>query len=213
MFFVVAIGNLFVFATVGWVSNIVAQHVSKTYRHEMFDLILKQDMAFFDDEANASGALASNLSSYPNNMAELLGFNIMLICINIVNILSSSILAIAVGWKLGLAVVFGAMIPIVFSGYLRIRLEFKLEEDTGKRFASSAALASEAVSAIRTVSSLALERHVLNKYQSRLQGVALKSMKALVWTMFWYSLTQSISFLAMALGFCETISSMTSYEY
>jgi ATP-binding cassette subfamily B (MDR/TAP) protein 1 len=201
MFFIVAIGNLLVFATVGWVSNIVAQHVSRRYRLELFDLVLKQDMSFFDDEANASGALASNLSSYPTNMAELLGFNIMLIGINVVNILSSSILAIVVGWKLGLAVVFGALVPIVFSGYLRIRLEFKLEEDTGKRFSSSAALASEAVSAIRTVSSLALERHILEKYRNRLQGVALKSIKALVWTMFWYSLTQSISFLAMALGF------------
>lgn len=89
----------------------------------------------------------------------------------------------------------------MFSGYLRIRLEFKLEEDTGKRFASSTALASEAVSAIRTVSSLALERHILGKYQSRLQGVAKRSIKALTWTMFWYSLSQSISFLAMALGF------------
>jgi ATP-binding cassette subfamily B (MDR/TAP) protein 1 len=201
MFFIVAIGNLLVFGIVGWTSNIVAQNVSKRYRREMFDLVLKQDMAFFDDEANASGALASNLSGYPTNMAELLGFNIMLICINIVNILSSSILAIVVGWKLGLAVVFGALIPIVFSGYLRIRLEFKLEEDTGKRFSSSAALASEAVGAIRTVSSLALERYILAKYQDRLQGVALKSIKALIWTMFWYSLTQSISFLAMALGF------------
>jgi hypothetical protein len=36
----------------------------------------------------------------------------MLICINIVNILSSSVLAIVVGWKLGLAVVFGALFPI-----------------------------------------------------------------------------------------------------
>jgi ATP-binding cassette subfamily B (MDR/TAP) protein 1 len=125
----------------------------------------------------------------------------MLIGINIVNILSSSILALVVGWKLGLAVVFGALVPIVFCGYLRIRLEFKLEEDTGKRFASSAALASEAVSSIRTVSSLALERHFLERYRVKLQGVAIRSMKALIWTMFWYSLTQSISFLAMALGF------------
>jgi ATP-binding cassette subfamily B (MDR/TAP) protein 1 len=89
----------------------------------------------------------------------------------------------------------------VFAGYLRIRLEFKLEELTGKRFASSAALASEAVSAIRTVSSLALERHILARYEDRLRSVARDSIKALIWTMFWYALTQSITFLAMALGF------------
>lgn len=36
-----------------------------------------------------------------------MGFNVMLILVNVVNVLSSSILAIAVGWKLGLVVVFG----------------------------------------------------------------------------------------------------------
>jgi ATP-binding cassette subfamily B (MDR/TAP) protein 1 len=107
MFFIVALGNFFVFACVGWTSNIVAQVVARKFRREMFDLVLKQDMAFFDDQANASGALASNLSAYPDNLRELMGFNLMLICINIVNIVSSSILAIAVGWKLGLVVVFG----------------------------------------------------------------------------------------------------------
>ncbi|KAF2736700.1 multidrug resistance protein-like protein 1 [Polyplosphaeria fusca] len=201
MFFVVALGNLLVFAVIGFVSNIVAQHVSRRYRLEIFNLILKQDMSFFDKAEHASGSLASNLSSYPNNLLELLGFNLMLIMINIVNVVSSSILALIVGWKLGLVVVFGALPPVIFSGYLRIRLEFKLEEDTGKRFSSSAALAAEAVSSIRTVSSLALENHILDRYHERLRGVARRSIKALVWTMFWYALSQSISFLAMALGF------------
>jgi ATP-binding cassette subfamily B (MDR/TAP) protein 1 len=201
MFFVVALGNAVAYATIGWFSNIVVQHVSRGYRLEIFQLILKQDMNFFDKTENASGSLAANLSSYPNSLTELLGFNIMLIFINVVSVLSSSILAIVIGWKLGLTIVFGALPLVVFSGYLRIRLEFKLEEDTSKRFSSSAALASEAVSAIRTVSSLALERHIIEGYQDRLHGVAKRSMKALIWTMFWYSLTQSISFLAMALGF------------
>ncbi|KAF1976608.1 multidrug resistance protein-like protein 1 [Bimuria novae-zelandiae CBS 107.79] len=201
MFFIVAIGNLVAYSLMGWFSNIVVQHVSRGYRLEIFDLILKQDMNFFDREENATGALVSNLSSHPNSLLELLGFNVMLIFINVISVLSSCILALAVGWRLGCAIAFGALPLVVFSGYLRIRLEFKLEEQTGKRFGSSAALASEAVSAIRTVSSLALERHVLARYEDRLQGVARHSMKSLIWTMFWYSLTQSISFLAMALGF------------
>lgn len=66
-------------------------------------------MSFFDNEANASGALASNLSTYPTNLLETMGFNVMLILINVVNVISSSILAIAVGWKLGLVVVFGGL--------------------------------------------------------------------------------------------------------
>jgi ATP-binding cassette subfamily B (MDR/TAP) protein 1 len=158
-------------------------------------------MNFFDKEENATGSLASNLSSYPNNLLELLGFNLMLILVVLVNVISSSVLALIVGWKLGLVVVFGALPALVLSGYVRVRLEVKLESDTSKRFSDSAALAAEAVSAIRTVASLALERHMLERYHDRLHDVASKSMKALTWTMFWYSLSQSISFLAMALGF------------
>ena len=201
MFFIVAIGNLITYSLIGWFSNIVVQHVSRGYRLEIFNLIIKQDMDFFDREENATGALASNLSTHPNSLLELLGFNIMLILINVVSVLSSAILSIVVGWKLGLSIVFGALPLVVFSGYLRIRLEVKLEEQTGKRFSSSAALAAESIAAIRTVSSLALENHILARYESRLRGVARQSMKALIWTMFWYSLTQSLSFLAMALGF------------
>lgn len=201
MFFIVAIGNLIAYSLIGWFSNIVIQHVSRGYRLEIFRLILKQDMNFFDREENATGALVSNLSTYPTSLVELLGVNVMLIFINVISVLSSCILALVIGWRLGCAVAFGALPLVVFSGYLRIRLEFKLEEQTGKTFASSAALASEAVSAIRTVSSLALERHIIARYKERLQGVARHSMKSLFWTMFWYSFTQSISFLAMALGF------------
>jgi len=97
----------------------VAQNVSRKYRREIFDLVLKQDMAFFDDEANASGALASNLSTYPNSLLELMGFNLMLIFINVVNVVSSSILAIAVGWKLGLVVVFGGTFITIASLVVR----------------------------------------------------------------------------------------------
>ncbi|KAF2014111.1 P-loop containing nucleoside triphosphate hydrolase protein [Aaosphaeria arxii CBS 175.79] len=213
MFFVVALGNLAVYAIIGWASNVVAQHVSRHYRLEILELILKQDMVFFDEEENAAGALSSRLSLYPNNLVELLGFNLMLILISCVNVISSSILALIVGWKLGLVVVFGALPPMITAGYLRIRLEFKLEEATSKRFSSSAALASEAVSAIRTVSSLVLERYIMEKYHERLDGVAGRSVKALIWTMFWYALTQSINFLAMALGFWYGGRLISYYEY
>jgi ATP-binding cassette subfamily B (MDR/TAP) protein 1 len=77
-------------------------------------------MAFFDDPTNASGALASNLSSYPTNILETMGFNVMLILINVVNVLSSSILAIATGWKLGLVVVFGGLCSLYSFTVLRL---------------------------------------------------------------------------------------------
>lgn len=201
MLFVIAIGNLVVYFSLGWVSNIVAQKLTREYRLRLLETTMHQPMQFFDKAGNASGGLSSKLSSAATNLQELMSMNIGLILINITNVLSSSILGIIVGWKLGLVCVFGALPPLIFCGYLRIRLEGRLDDATSARFAKSAAVAAEAISAIRTVASLTLERTILHRYQEELSDVAARSIKALTWTMFWYSLTQSISFLAMALGF------------
>jgi ATP-binding cassette subfamily B (MDR/TAP) protein 1 len=175
--------------------------VSHRYKLELFNNSIRQDMSFFDKPENTTGALASRLSTYPTNLEELLGFNIGLIFIQTVNLTSSCILALVVGWKLGLVVIFGALLPQVMCGYVRIRLEGLLERETSERFSSSAGLAAEAVSAIRTVSSLTMERHIVQMYEERVGDVAKKAMKSLLWMMFWYGLTQSIEFAAMALGF------------
>lgn len=171
------------------------------YRYTIFDCVVRQDMTFFDKPGNSPGALVSHLSKEPESLHELLSMNLGVIAIVVVNLLSSCILAIVIGWKLGLVLVFGALPPLVFSGYLRIRLEIKLDDDTSDRFADSTGIASEAIMAIRTVSSLAMERQILGRYESSLRSIAATSVKSLTWTMLWYALSQSISFLSMALGF------------
>ncbi|KAI9163712.1 ABC multidrug transporter MDR5 [Paramyrothecium foliicola] len=201
MFFVVALGNLVAYAFAGWFANVIAQHVMIIYRGEIFDNTLRQDMVFFDNPENGTGALVSRLSSEPTSLQELVSMNIALLLINIINILSSSILAIVTGWKLGLVLCLGALPVVVGAGYLRIRLEFKFDDDTVKLFATSSGMASESVMAIRTVSSLALERAVVEKYHNSLDGIAQTAMKSSAWKMLFYSLSQSLSFLAMALGF------------
>lgn len=201
MFFVVACGTLVVYAIAGWLANVIAQHIMKFYRAELFRNTLRRDMVFFDQPEHSTGSLVSRLSAEPTNLQELISMNLTLMLVNIVNLVSSSILAIAYGWKLGLILTFGAMPILVSSGYVRIRLEFKFEDDTAARFASSSGLASEAVMAIRTVSSLALERAVVERYRAALEGIARSAIGSLGWKMFFYALSQSVSFLAMGLGF------------
>ncbi|KAE8361269.1 P-loop containing nucleoside triphosphate hydrolase protein [Aspergillus caelatus] len=201
MFFVVALVILVVYGVLGWVTNVIANCVVYTYRLEMFRNYIRQDMTFYDQPQHTTGSLVSELAAKPTSLQELLGVNIGIVIIALVNIIASSILSIAVGWKLGLAVLAGAMIPMVFCGYLRIRLEFRLDDATSHRFSESAALAGEAMSAIRTVASLAIERVILEKYTAKLAGIERKSIKSLTWTMFWLSLTQSLSLLSMALSF------------
>ncbi|KAK6514979.1 hypothetical protein TWF506_007337 [Arthrobotrys conoides] len=201
MFFIMGLGNLVAYFILGWMSATIAQEVMNSYRSEVFNTTIRQEMSFFDDPDNTTGALVSRLSTEPTCLQDLLSANIALILTISVNIVSSCILAIVYGWKLGLVLTFGALPLLVASGYVRIRLEYKLDEDTASRFANSAGIATEAVLAIRTVSSLAIEDDILAKYERSLRSIARTSVRGLVQTMFWYSLSQSISFLAMALGF------------
>lgn len=231
-FFVVALGNLLAFFVIGWICNYIGQTVTHRYRREMFDQVLSQvslycqslriyngwltmhkDMDFFDRTENTSGALTSKLSALPTQLQELISANVLLIFIVLVNIVSSSALAIAYGWKLGLVIVFGGLPPIVMSGYLRIRLETRIEGTNSERFADSASLASEAVTAIRTVASLTIERPILDQYSDMLDSIVRRSIKSLLWTMFWFALSQSLDFLVEALGFWYGAQLLASGEY
>ncbi|KAI9713349.1 MAG: hypothetical protein M1828_001442 [Chrysothrix sp. TS-e1954] len=201
MFFIIALANFLVYFIMGWTVNKIIQGVSRRYRRELLRNTMRQELSFFDVDKNAPGAISSRLWINASNLNELLGVNFGLILVNVVTIVSVSALGIAYGWKLGLVCVFAALPPLLLSGYFRISLETKLEEDTSLRFANSAAIASEAVSAIRTVASLTLENEMLRIYQERVDIIAQQAGKALAYTMLWYALTQSINFLAMALGF------------
>jgi ATP-binding cassette subfamily B (MDR/TAP) protein 1 len=89
----------------------------------------------------------------------------------------------------------------------------KLEDQIGERFSSSAALASEAIAAIRTVASLALESNILERYEKKLQGIDKNSTRSFLWTMLWFSASQSVTFLAMALGFWYGSRLLSTGEY
>ena len=213
MSFVLALIVLVLYFTVGWVVNIIIQGVGRKYRRELFKDMMRQELAFFSLDHNATGAICSRLLIHVANVHDLLGLNSALTLVNLVTVLAVSILGIAYGWKLGLVCTFAAMPPLLLSGYFRIRLEAKLEEDTALRFSSSAATASEAVSAIRTVSSLTLEKTMLRIYREKLDVVARQSVRALTTTMIWYALTQSINFLAMGLGFWYGGKLVSTREY
>lgn len=180
MFFVLALVNLVGYFLIGVCYNVLGQRLTHRYRREMIERIVHFDQDFFDRPENSSGALTAKLSSAPDSVQELMSGNLGLMLNVIVNIIATSVVAIAFGWKLGLTLVFAGLTVIVAGGYVRIRLDQKLETSTEEQFASSAGLASEAVSSIRTVSFLALERSVMREYSEKLDSIVHKVVRSLV---------------------------------
>ncbi|KAL4723241.1 hypothetical protein ACLX1H_009731 [Fusarium chlamydosporum] len=201
MFFIIAIVVAIGYFVIGFTVNMIMQAATRKYRSELFSLILRLQPDFFDQPNHASGALASKLTSVPASLQELISVNIFIVLISVASLISCSILAIAFGWKLGLVVVLVGMPVIVGSGFLKVRLEMKLEIENGERFAACAALATEAVTAIRTVASLTLEEQICAEYNDILETVAKRSAGSLSLTILGLALSQSVEFLIMALGF------------
>jgi len=112
MFFIVALANWFGYFAIGWTCNIIGQTVTRRYRLEMMRDIINLDQDFFDRPENSSGSITSKLSSVPNALLELISANLLLIFIVIINVVSTSALAIAYSWKLGLVLVFGGTFPL-----------------------------------------------------------------------------------------------------
>jgi ATP-binding cassette, subfamily B (MDR/TAP), member 1 len=98
----------------------------------------------------------------------------------VLNVVSSSALGIAYGWKLGLTLVATGLPLIVVSGFIRVRLDQRLEATTEKRYSSSASLATEAVMSIRTVNLLTLESTVLEEYARCLDSIDSSVVRSLV---------------------------------
>ncbi|KAJ5766211.1 uncharacterized protein N7511_003827 [Penicillium nucicola] len=209
MFLVLGLGSLVVYFLVGWSSNNVAQAMNHKYRKQLVSDILKQDLKFFDRPENTTGALISRVDSYPQAIFELMGFNIALILIAVVSVLACSVLAVIYAWKLGLVIVLAGLPPMLASGYARIRVESAMDHKISKRFSSSASIASEAVTAIRTVSSLAIETSVLDRYTKELDYAITGSTKPLLLIMLPFAFTQSVEYSFLALGFwygCRLVS-------
>lgn len=177
------------------------QTLSHKLRRQTLNDMLRQDLQFFDRPDNSTGALASRIDSNPQSVFELMGFNVGLILISVLNVLACSILGIAYSWKLGLVVVLGGLPPLLTAGWLKIRLDMRLDASVSNKNSAGASIASEAISAIRTVSSLAIEDRVLRRYTNELDNAVGGTIKPLTGVMVCFALTQAIEYWFLALGF------------
>jgi ATP-binding cassette subfamily B (MDR/TAP) protein 1 len=159
---------------------------------------LAKPIPYFDQEENSVGALTALMIGDPTQLQQLLGINMAIVLIAIFNITGSIALSVYFGWKLTLLAICTTMPIILFSGYLRIRYEVQFESMNHAVFAESSKFASEAIGAIRTVSSLTLEGTICRRFEQLLDNHAKLALKKASWSCFVFSLSDSISILCMA---------------
>jgi ABC-type bacteriocin/lantibiotic exporter with double-glycine peptidase domain len=130
-----------------------------------------------------------------------MGFNIAFILIAVLNVAACSVLGIVFAWKLGLVIVLIGLPIVVGCGWLKMLFDGRMERDISSKLSASSAIASESVTAIRTVSSLSIEGSILDRYTAELDFAISHARRPLLGAMVWFALTQSTEYLLLALGF------------
>ncbi|KAH7123470.1 putative multidrug resistance protein 1, 2 [Dactylonectria estremocensis] len=199
MYLMLGIVLLLVYSIQGYCFAVAGSALGRRSRAQAFESILRQDMAFFDREGNTSGSLAAFLSIEATKLTGISGNTMGAIANAIMTLVSAVAISCSFGWKLGL--VASSMIPILLScGFLRFWVVTKIERRF-KAATRAGAIASEAVSAIRTVAALTLETTINGKYAECLQSTRSSDLMNDFASAFFYALSQTLPIFVNALLF------------
>ncbi|XP_046391423.1 multidrug resistance protein homolog 49-like [Ischnura elegans] len=177
--------------------NLAGVKLTNRLRLLSFAAMLRQEVAWFDDERNSVGALCSRLSGDAASVQGATGSRIGVMVQAFATLVLGVVLALTYDWKLGL--VTATSIPIVlasvsFEGIL-IRTQNLNEKKALER---SSKIAVEAIGNIRTVASLGLEGRFKDAYVKELikphiSGKRKAHLRGLV-----FGLGQSVPFVVYA---------------
>ncbi|KAG9081161.1 hypothetical protein FRC06_005779, partial [Ceratobasidium sp. 370] len=121
------------------------------------------EISFFDQEANAAGALTAAISSCTNNVSVAIGLVWPQIIMTGADFLGGIILGLVLSWTLALPCL--APIPLLLAAaYYNIAYLEKYENDVQKPLEEASAFASEHVDAIKTVAALGRQERVMEQF-------------------------------------------------
>ncbi|CAG2104143.1 unnamed protein product, partial [Medioppia subpectinata] len=154
--------------------GLCAERLTMRLRKGVFTAMLKQEVAWFDERDNSTGALCSRLSSDASSVQGAAGSRLSTLCQAVSTLGAGVVLALYYSWKLGLVII--CFIPLVIaSTYFQMKIiSGQITKDKKSREDASS-IAVEAISSIRTVASLHQENAFIDNYSNALEKQFKKS--------------------------------------
>ncbi|XP_007025208.2 PREDICTED: ABC transporter B family member 9 [Theobroma cacao] len=134
-----------------------------------FEKVVHQEISWFDDPANSSGAVGARLSTDASTVRNLVGDTLALIVQNMSTIAAGLIIAFSANWRLALAIL--AVSPfMLLQGYFQMKFLKGFSGDAKLMYEEASQVANDAVGSIRTVASFCSEQKVMDLYQEKCKG-------------------------------------------
>ena len=152
----------------GFTFSLSGARLVERIRREMFASMLAQEIGWFDQEENNTGALCARLSTSAEAVSSATGGKIGQVVSGVSILVLSSVLSIIYEWRLGLVTM--CFLPPMIIGML-LQLWLMMYDGAVQRDAleKSAKVAVEAITNIRTVCGLRCESHLYQLYCEELQ--------------------------------------------
>ncbi|KAL7805765.1 ABC multidrug transporter SitT [Trichoderma gracile] len=188
MFFVLAIIELFAnvisWSGFGWIS----EKIVYSARVLSFRSLFEQDIQWHQSKGRTPALLLSYITRDGNALAGLSGSVIGTLLSITINLVAAIVLTHIIAWKIALVCL--ALVPLLLgAGLMELRVLGKFEERHENAYSRSVDIGTEAISSIKTVSSLSLEQETLNVYRRSLKGPRQETFRVTLQASFWQALT------------------------
>ncbi|CAF3981501.1 unnamed protein product [Rotaria sordida] len=176
---------------------ISGETLTQRLRAKIFRTLLQQEVAYFDQPENNTGALCTRLATEASDVQGATGVRIGTMLQNISNLGVGIILAFIYGWSLTLIML--AFVPfMIIAGFLQMYLMTGFANKDKKALEDAGKIAVEAISNIRTVAQLTKEPYFGDEYCKLLDFPYRNSLKRAQVFGILFSISDSIMFFAQA---------------
>ncbi|XP_047315290.1 ABC transporter B family member 9-like [Impatiens glandulifera] len=131
-----------------------------------FEKIVHQEISWFDDPCNSSGAVGARLSTDAANVKGLVGGTLALAVQNIATVVAGLIIAFTANWILAF-IILGVLPLIGLQGFLQMKFFQGFSSDAKVMYEEASQVANDAVGSIRTVASFCAENKVMDMYERK----------------------------------------------
>ncbi|KAJ2949200.1 hypothetical protein O0L34_g6145 [Tuta absoluta] len=142
---------------------IAGEHLTERLRNLMFQKLLTQEVAFYDDKNHSTGALCAKLAGESAAVQGATGQRIGTVLNAAGTLIFALILSITYEWRVGLVAL--TFVPLLAAILIKQgRMVTAESHGTAKTMEQSSKVAVEAVANVRTVASLGREQQFLEEY-------------------------------------------------
>lgn len=148
--------------------DIVGENLTKRVREKMLTAVLKNEMAWFDQEENESARISARLALDANNVRSAIGDRISVIVQNTALMLVACTAGFVLQWRLALVLI--AVFPVVVAATVLQKMFMTgFSGDLEAAHAKATQLAGEAIANVRTVAAFNSESKIVRLFASNLE--------------------------------------------